>query len=212
MEDILLIGGGKHCGSVIDTIRSSSLFNIIGILDIPEKVGETIERVPIIGGDTDLTTWRNKGIEHAFITVGSIGDTQLRQKLFKEAQKLDFSFPVIKDKTAIVSESARIKEGTFIGKGTIINNSVNIGKLAIINSGAIIEHDSTIGDFCHIAPGTTLSGSVDVGDYTHIGTNTTIIQEIEIGHHTVIGAGSVVIGNIGDDKVAFGNPCKEAKK
>lgn len=212
MEEILLIGGGKHCGSVIDTIKSSSLFNVMGILDLPEKVGETIEGVPIIGGDNDLAKWREKGIEYAFISVGSIGDTRLRQQLFEEAKKLGFIFPIIKDQTAIISESAQIKEGTFIGKGTIINNSVTIGKLAIINSGAIIEHDSTIGDFCHIAPGTTLSGSVTIGNFTHIGTNTTIIQGIEIGKKTIIGAGSVVIQNIGNNKVAFGNPCKEAKK
>lgn len=212
MKNILLIGGGKHCGSVIDAIKTASEFNIIGILDIPEKVGETIEGVPIVGEDNDLAKWREKGIDYAFITVGSIGDSLLRQKLFEKAKNIGYVFPIIKDPTAIVSETAQIKDGTFVGKGAIINNSVTIGESAIINSGAIIEHDSTIGSFCHIAPGTTLSGSVTIGSYTHIGTNTTIIQDVVIGEQTIIGAGSVVVRDIGSQKVAFGNPCKEAKK
>ena len=210
MEKILLIGGGGHCESVIDSIIENSSFDIVGVLDTPEKVGETIGGVPIIGVDEDLQKWRNKGIQNAFITLGSIGHTQLRQKLFQQAKKIGFSFPVIKDKTAIISNRTTINEGTFIGKGVIVNASVKIGKLAIINSGAIVEHGSTIGDYCHLAPGSTLSGNVSIGKSTHIGTNTTIIQGIEIGKETIIGAGSVVIRNIGSFKIAYGNPCKEA--
>lgn len=210
MEKILLIGGGGHCESVIDSIIEASSFDIIGILDTPEKVGDTIGGIPIVGVDEDLKGWRDKGVQNAFITLGSIGNTQLRQKLFQKAKDLGFFFPVVKDKTAIVSNKININEGTFIGKGAIVNASVKIGKLAIINSGAIVEHGSTIGDYCHLAPGATLSGNVSIGKSTHIGTNTTIIQGVKIGEDTIIGAGSVVIRNIGSFKKAYGNPCKEA--
>lgn len=211
MEEIILLGGGGHCESVIDTIKGSSLFHIIGILDRPEKVGDVIAGVPVIGVDSNLQSWKEKGVKNAFITIGSIGDTNLRQKLYQNAKDEGFYFPTIIDKTAIISKRTKIKEGTFIGKGAIINTSVKIGEQTIINSGAIVEHDSTIGNYCHIAPGTTLSGNVTIGNFTHIGTNTTIIQGIEIGEGTMIGAGSVVISNIGNHRVAYGNPCKEAK-
>lgn len=211
MEDIILLGGGGHCESVIDTIKESLLFNIVGILDRPEKIGDVISGVPVVGVDSDLQNWKENGVKNAFVTIGSIGDTHLRQKLYQNAKDIGFNFPIIIDKTAIVSSRAQIKEGTFIGKGAIINTSVKIGEQAIINSGAIVEHDSTIGNYCHIAPGTTLSGDVTIGNFTHIGTNTTIIQGIEVGEGTMIGAGSVVIRNIGNYKIAYGNPCKEAE-
>lgn len=209
MKDILLIGGGGHCKSVIDTLKTLNKFNIIGILDVKEKVGRHIDNVKIIGTDERLKDYYSKGIRHAFITLGSIGNPQLRIKLYKNAKKLGYEFPIIIDKTAIVSDNSPIEEGTFIGKGTIINANTNIGKNCIINSGAIIEHDCKIKNFVHIAPGSVLSGGVVIGDNTHIGTNSTIIQNIKIGQNSIIGAGSVVVKNIKSNVKAYGNPCRE---
>ena len=36
MQDIVLVGGGGHCKSVIDVIESEVKFNIIGIIDTVE--------------------------------------------------------------------------------------------------------------------------------------------------------------------------------
>ena len=44
MENIVLIGGGGHCKSVIDTIESSKLYNIIGIIDKNEKLNYGTQR------------------------------------------------------------------------------------------------------------------------------------------------------------------------
>lgn len=209
MKDIILLGGGGHCKSVIDTIRELNEFNIIGILDINAKVGTQINNVEIIGNDGDLDYYYKRGLELAFITVGSIENTVLRQNLYQKAIKIGYKFPTIVDRTAIVSKQAKIGQGTFVGKGAIINSDVNVGMNCIINTGAIIEHDCNIGLFCHIAPGSTLSGGVLVGDNTHIGTNTTIIQSISVGNNSLIGAGSVVIDDIGSNVKAYGNPCRE---
>lgn len=210
MKDILLIGGGGHCKSVIDTLISSTDYNIIGILDTPDKVGEKIHSVEVIGVDDDLQKYYDSGINYAFITLGSIGDTHLRVELYNKARAIGFDFPVIIDFSAVVSPTIHINNGSYIGKGAILNSDVSIGECCIINSGAIIEHDCKISSFCHIAPGTTMSGNVSLGKHTHIGTNSTIIQNITIGSHTIIGAGSVVISDFGSYKKAYGNPCKEA--
>lgn len=211
MEKLLLIGGGGHCKSVLDSTRQNTELEVMGIIDMPEKVGTSIVGVEVIGTDSDMEKWFNKGIKHAFITLGSIGDTTLRQKLYEKAKKIGFQFPIIQDPSAIVSNETIIEEGTFIGKGAIINAEVQIGKNAIINSGVIIEHDDVIDDYCHLAPGATLSGNVKIGAHTHLGTNATVIQGIEIGENTVIGAGSVVIRDIRNSVTAYGNPCKEVE-
>ncbi|OZV13445.1 serine acetyltransferase [Tissierella sp. P1] len=212
MEDIILIGGGGHCKSIIDTINKLKKYNIIGILDIADKVGNEICGIKIIGTDDSLEYYYKNGVRNAFLTIGGIGDTLLRRKLYSIALNIGYIFPNIVDNTAIVSDKIEIGHGNFIGKGAIININAKISNNSIINTGAIIEHDCNVGAFCHIAPGSTISGNVVIGDNTHIGTNSTIIQNIKIGDNAIIGAGSVVIRNIESNVKAYGNPCKEVKK
>ncbi|MHC1682812.1 MAG: acetyltransferase [Clostridiaceae bacterium] len=209
MEEILLIGAGGHCRSILDTMFNLNKYNIYGILDINSKVGQDINGIPIIGTDNDLKRLYNEGIRNAFITIGSIGDVSIRYSIFTKLKLIGFNLPIIIDKTAIVSQDAFIGEGSFIGKGTIINTNVNIGNMCIINTGTIIDHDCKIGNFVHIAPGSTLSGGVEIEDNVHIGTNSTIIQYKKIGKNSLIGAGSVVVKDIAANSKGFGNPYKE---
>lgn len=212
MEDIILIGGGGHCKSVIDSIIKFKGYNIVGILDLHNKVGNEIFGVKVIGTDDKLKYYYKNGIRNAFLTMGSVGDTRLRRRLCSIALNIGYSFPNIIDSTAIVSDKIEIGYGNFIGKGTIINSGTKIENNCIINTGAIIEHDCHIKDFCHIAPGVTMSGNVVIGENTHIGTNSTIIQNIVIGNNSIIGAGSVVVKDIKSNIKAYGNPCKEVKR
>ncbi len=205
MKDIVLVGGGGHSKSVIDAIKSTNEFNIVGILDSKES----INAIKVLGKDSDAYKVFNQGYKNIFIAIGSIGDTKTREKLYAKLKSIGFEFPVIIDKTAIISENVVIGEGSFIGKGVIINSNSEIGNNCIINTGAIIEHDCIIKDFVHIAPGCTLSGGVNINANSHIGTNSTIIQGIKIGTNTLIGAGSVVVKDIANNKKAYGNPCKE---
>lgn len=210
MEDILLIGGGGHCKSVIDTLTMTKNFNIIGILDTKNNIGKNISGVEVVGVDSDIQNFYDKGIRNVFVTIGSIGDTSLRKKLIDSALSIGFNIPTIIDPSAIIAQVCSLGSGAFVGKGTIINSHVTIGEHSIINSGAIIEHDCFISEYCHIAPGTTMSGNVSVGKHSHIGTNSTIIQSVSIGSYTLVGAGSVVISDIKSHTKAYGNPCKES--
>lgn len=49
---------------------------------------------------------------------------------------------------------------------------------------------------------------IRVGSDVWIGGNTVVLPGVTIGSNVVIGAGSVVAGDIPDNVVAFGNPCK----
>lgn len=208
MKDIILLGGGGHCKSVIDSINGSSKYRIVGVLDLKEKIGETINGVEVIGEDNDLIYYREQGVKNAFVTMGGIGDNSLRIKLYHLAKSIGYDMSSIIDKTAILSIDTKIGEGTFVGKGSIINTNVNIGENCIINTGVIIDHDSSVSASCHIAPGTTISGGVHIGNGTHLGTNSSVIQNIRIGSNTIIGAGSVVVKDIGSNNKAYGNPCR----
>lgn len=211
MEKIILLGGGGHCKSIIDTIINSKLYEIAGIIDLKQNIGQCINGIKILDNDENLIKYKEAGIENAFITVGSIGNPSIRIKLYNLASKLGFKIPAITDNSAIISKDSVIGCGTFVGKGVIINTKVVIGSNCIINTGSIIEHDCSIGDFVHISPGATLCGGVKICNNTHIGANSTIIQYRSIGENAIIGAGSIVTKDIRNNVTAYGNPCKEVR-
>ena len=206
-RNLLLLGNGGHAKSVLDSVLSMKVYDRVGIVD-KEKCAPSDERVSYAGTDNDLQRLYSEGWTDAFVAVGSIGNTSVREKLYATLQEIGFIIPVITDATAIVSENTRIAEGTFIGKRAVINAGTTIGECAIINTGAIIEHDCRIGRFVHVSPGAILCGEVEVGDYAHIGAGAVSIQQVQIGERSLIGAGSVVTDHIPKMVKAYGNPCR----
>lgn len=212
MSNILLVGGGGHCEGVIESIMKSKQYNIHGIIDVTERVGDRILDIPIIGNDDTLESYHKQGVKFAFITLGNIGNPIKRVKIYEKLKLIGFQLPTIIDESANVSETSIVEEGVYIGKNVVINPLSTIGKCSIINTSSVVEHDCSVGNFVHISPGTILSGNVKVGHRTHIGSNATIINNLYIGDDCMIGAGSVVTKNIANNKKAFGNPCKVVKE
>lgn len=207
-KKILLVGGGGHCKSVLDSLLEQEEFSEIAIVDVKENIGKEVLGVPVIGCDDNLPELFTEGYKYAFVTVGSIGNPILRIKLFNTLGEIGFEIPNIIDSSAIISRHSRIEAGIFVGKNAVINAGSTIHKGVIINTGAIIEHDCLIGAFAHIAPGSVLSGEVQVGKNTHIGANCVIKQQLRIGSDTIVGMGSVVLKDIEDNIIAYGNPCR----
>ena len=205
MRKLLLIGGGGHCKSVIDSVMSEASYDAVGVVDFENT---SIADFPVVGTDNDLPQLYSNGWSNAFITVGSIGNTTTRRRLYNLVKQLGFIIPTIIDQTAIVASNATIAEGCYIGKRAVVNTGSSLGCCAIINSGAIVEHECKIGAFSHISPGAILCGQVTVGDDSHIGAGTTIRQQIVIGNNALVGCGSTVIKDIPDDVIAYGNPCR----
>lgn len=202
---LLLIGGGGHCQSVLDCVPMDQ-YEAIGIV---EKPGFPVQNDSmVVGTDDDLPLLFQAGWTDAFITVGSIGDTSLRRKLFDRIKELGFYIPCIIDVSATVSENVAISKGVFVGKRAVINTGSSIGKCAIVNTGAIIEHDCEIGAFTHVSPGAILCGGVKIGNDSHVGAGSVIRQGLMVGERTMIGLGSVVVRNLPSEVQAYGNPCK----
>lgn len=209
MKDIILIGGGGHCRSVLDSIVTKDEFNVKGIIDIKENVGLNVGGYRIIGTDNDLAKFKKSGIVYAFVTLGSVGISKKREQMYHYCKKLGFIIPNIIDKTAILANDITVDSGVYIGKGTIINANTTIGNNSIINNGSIIEHDCIIGKNVHVSPGVTIGGTVQVGDNTHLGIGSTVIQNIKIGNDVFIGSSSNVVKNITSFTKVYGNPAKE---
>ena len=204
-KKLLLLGGGGHCHSVFDSALSLNEYDDFGIID---NIDSSFSGISVIGTDKDVPKLFNDGWEYAFITVGSIGNTEIRKRLYKMIKEIGLFVPTIIDSTAVIGANVTIDEGTFVGKRAVLNFGSKIGTCSIINTGAIIEHDCTVNDFSHISPGAILCGQVTIGNDTHIGAGTTVKQLIKIGNNTLIGAGSVVVSDMPSNVKAYGNPCK----
>lgn len=212
-KKILLIGGGGHCHSVLDSILLSGQYKQIGIVakdgeNYDELMNNVLIREYLVGTDSDLPILYSQGWEAAFISLGSVGNPIGRIRINENLKRIGFSVPVITDKTAAFSQLSVVSQGCFIGKTAVVNAGTRIGQCSIINTGAIIEHDCNIGAFCHISPGAVVCGNVTIGDNSHVGAGAVVRQGIKIGENVLIGAGSVVVKDIPDGVIAYGNPCR----
>lgn len=208
-EPIILIGGGGHCISCIDVIEQSNRFDIIGILDLPEKVGSSIQNYPIIGTDENIGLFAKK-CSNFHITIGQIKSSLKREIIYREIKKNNGILPIIISPFSYVSKNAIISEGSIVMHNAIVNASAKIGCCCIINSKALIEHDAVIGDFCHISTASIVNGKSNIGSKSFIGSNSVIGNNIFIKDETIISAGSIVLKDIAVSGIYFGNNKKKS--
>lgn len=190
MQKVILIGGGGHCKSVIDVIEQEGKFQIAGIIDVPEKAGDSVLGYKIIGNDHQIPEFVGK-FKNVIITLGQIGSPELRTKLFFLAKECNAVFPVIISPYAYVSTHAILDEGTVVMHGAIVNAGARIGKNCIVNTKSLIEHDAIIGNFCHIATGAIINGGVNLGNNCFIGSNAVIKQYLEVPDNSFLKANSL---------------------
>ena len=178
-KEIILIGGGGHCKSVIDVIEQENKYGIAGIIDRKELIGSKVLGYEIIGCDDDLDKLSKK-YKYAIVTVGQISSNNIRVRLFKILKTLGYQLPVIISPLAYISKHSSIDEGTVIMHQSIINANAKVGKNCIINTKSLIEHDTVVEDNCHISTGAIVNGGVVVKEGSFIGSNTTIKDNMKV--------------------------------
>lgn len=209
-KQIILIGGGGHCKSCIEVIESTKMYEIVGIVEAKEKIGEEVLGYTIIATDNQLKDLRKK-YQYALITVGQIKSAKLRVKLFNLAKDLGFLLPTIIASTAYVSKHTTVGEGTIVMHQAMINANVKVGENCIINSKALIEHDCEIGNHCHISTKSTLNGNVIVGNQCFIGSNTTFYNDINITSNVILSSNSLISKSIKKSGVYVGSPLRKIR-
>lgn len=208
--NLVLLGGGGHCHSVIESIEGTKKYAIQGILETPGHGSELISGYPVIGGDELIPALIEKGMSF-LVTVGHIRNPAPRKKLFEKLAAYNALLVSIIDKAAVVSERCSIGEGSVVLRNAFINSGVTIGQNCIINTGAIVEHDSKIGNHVHISTGAIVNGDCIVGDHCFIGSGAILSNNISICNDALIGAGAVVLRSVTKPGVYLGNPARFIK-
>lgn len=196
MEKIVIIGCGGHAKSVVDIIEREQKYEIVGFAD--QELNELFEYrgYKIVATDENLHELLTLGVKNAVIGIGFMGESNVREKIYRKLQKVGFNFPVIIDPTAVIALDAEIMDGTVVGKKVVVNSAAYVGNNVILNTASVIEHECKIGNGSHIAVGSLLCGDVEVGSNSFIGAGTTIIQGCKVGDSVLVGAGSLVLGDI----------------
>lgn len=202
---LILIGGGGHCNSCIDVIESTRKFEIIGVIDTIDKLGQFVLDYKVIGTDEDLPKLINKNTWF-LITLGYIKSCVLRRKIFKKLESLDANIATVISENALVSKYSSIAKGTIIMHRVTIGAGSKIGQNCIINTNANIEHDTIVGDDVHVSTHAVVNGNCELKNGVFIGSNATIFHGTSIEYDTVIGAGSLVTKNITEKGIYYGNP------
>lgn len=207
-RNLIFLGGGGHCKSVIDVAESAG-YTILGILDKLEYVGKIVLTYKVIGTDDDIPQLVDKA--EFVITVGQIKSNTIRKKIAEKVEKSGGRLATIIASDAYVSKYAEIREGTVVMHKAFVNAGAKVGKNCIINTMANIEHDAEIGDFCHISTGSVVNGETKIGSNSFIGSRSILYNCISVCENTIVAAGSVVDRDIKIPGVYVGNPIRFIK-
>ena len=189
-KNIVLVGGGGHCISVIDIIENGDDYNILGILDSNCRE-KNILGYKVLGGDNLIPKLVNENT-YFLITVGQIKSSSTRKKIAKNLTENNAKLATVISCLAYVSKHAQIEEGTIIMNHVVVNAKSKIGKNCIINTKSNIEHGVSIGEFCHISTCAVVNGDSVIGSGTFIGSNATISNNILIKDNSIISAGKFI--------------------
>jgi len=204
-SSLVLVGGGGHCRSVIDLIRSVGDYHIHGILDQQENIGKSVAGCVIIGTDAMIGALIEEG--HSFVvTIGQVGRSSVRKNVFDSIRSAGGALVTVVSPRAYIAPDAQLGDGSTIGHGAVVNSGARVGQNCIVNTGAIIEHDAMVEAHCHIATGAIVNGGCVVGAASMIGSRAVLLQGISLGAGCVVGAGAVVLRDVAPGLTVVGVP------
>jgi UDP-perosamine 4-acetyltransferase len=174
---VIGLGAGGHASVVIDILQSAGGFELVGLLDVhPASLGATLLGVPVLGDDEILPELRAQGVSHAFIGVGSVGDTTPRRQLYEKLCQQDFEL-VNAAPAAVVARSADGAGGNhYAGCGA--QSRCAAGRMWL-STQAVSSNTTARSRSRSLAQKGLGFSEIEVG--AHIGIGATILQNIHIG-------------------------------
>lgn len=200
---LILIGYSGHAYVVAD-IAMENQYKLIGYTE-KNIIKHNPFHLEFLGNEQERDFFvKNKNLNYLI----GIGDNVIRENIFNLIINNGAKLLTLVSKSASISPSATIGNGTFINRNASVNAFAQIGHNVILNTGCVIEHECEISHSAHIAPGAVCAGNVKVGERTFIGANSFIKQGVKIGDDVIVGAGAIVLTDIPNRKKIVGNPSR----
>lgn len=203
-EKIVVYGAGGLGREILQLLRATERFEILGFIDDGVEPGSIRNDVRVLGGAAYLETLR----EPFSVVLGIFAPT-VKQRIWAVLGKNALvSFPSVIHPRAYVDPESRIGDGVVVCADCIVSIDAAIGDAVLLNCGAFIGHDDDIGRFSSIMPRVTISGCVTIGERAVVGAGAAIIQGTRIGDDSTVGIGSVVIRDVPHGATVLGNPAR----
>lgn len=193
---ILVYGGGGHGKSLIELLRLSGAYQVVGIIDDGIPAGKEIAGVRVLGGSEVLPTLATRGLRLAVNGVGGIGSIAVRMKVFQRLAEAGYTCPPVVHPVSFIEASAHLAQGVQVLPHAYVGSDAQVGFGSIINTGAIVSHDCQLGEYVNLSPGAILAGEVEVSDRTLIGMGVTVNLRVKIGAGARIGNGATVKADV----------------
>jgi sugar O-acyltransferase (sialic acid O-acetyltransferase NeuD family) len=200
-------GASGHATVVEDCARTSGAYRIVGFIDElhPERRGDSLCGLPILGGREALEEARAAGASHVLLGVGN---NAARLRIADAAEAANMLLGMVVHPAATVAGTATVERGAVIAAGAIVGPGARIGRAAIVNTSASVDHHCRVGEAAHVAPGVLMAGAAEVGRLAWIGIGSVLIEGVRVGAGAFIGAGALVLSDVPDDVVAYGLPAR----
>lgn len=201
---LILLGGGGHALVVAEAAQTFGT-PIAGFFDDHPAAASaplaTRLGIPHLGPLQALASSGALSQQPAILCVGGIAARRTLLDLLRPAHPT-----TVRHCTCVVSPSAVVGRGVFIGPLAVVHTCATLADHTIINTSAVVEHECSIGPNTHIAPGAVLCGNVRVGSDTLVGAGARVLPGRSIGNGCTIGAGAVIIRDVPDGSTVVGSP------
>jgi sugar O-acyltransferase (sialic acid O-acetyltransferase NeuD family) len=207
-KNALLVGARGHARAVADVIKAENRYQIIGLIDSFQEPGTICFGYHVLGGEADIVKICGElDIAHMFVAVGDNYQRQaMTDRIKRMFPNITFISPV--HPSALIGSDVEIGDGTVVMPGVIVVSGSSIAEGCLLNTASSLDHDCAMEAWSSLAPGVVAGGGVRLGARSSIGLGASIKNSINIGCDTVIGVGAAVVGDIPDNVIAYGVPCR----
>ncbi|MCD7761783.1 MAG: lipid carrier--UDP-N-acetylgalactosaminyltransferase [Lachnospiraceae bacterium] len=186
MEKLLLVGSGGLGRVALESARESFECSFV---DDGYPVGTQICGAEVVGNIDDLHSLFFRYTQ----LVVSIGDNALREKIYRKARTLGYTFPNIICSSAYISPYARIGDGCIVLNNACVQNGSKVGNGVVLNAGVEIHHDSFVDDYALIYTNSVIRTQAKIGKRVKIGSNVTISNGIVVDDDKTIENGCTLL-------------------
>lgn len=117
-----------------------------------------------------------------------VADVQWKSQIVHACQAMGWQAKTVIHPTAVVSPSARLGNGVFIGPQAVVSAQASIGDHCLIHIHSSIGHDAQVGEWAVVLPGARVSGNVRLGNRVLVGSNAFINAGVCVGDDSQIDA------------------------
>ncbi len=136
-EKLLLVGAGGFGRVVLEHAQKQY---DCAFVDDGYAIGTIINGAEVVGKISDIA----KLFDEYKKLIVVIGNNALREKVYKEAAAIGYSFPNIIVGSAYISPFAFIGTGCIFLNNVVVQNNAKVGNGVILNPGVEIHNDSVV--------------------------------------------------------------------